>query len=205
MKLASFRAFLNTGVLGSIRPGLPLNAIAEELGPPDSWLVDDKVGPAPHYWTYGHHLELAFVFDPSPFCTWFQIEDAGFMSGDAVPITKRFAMTLDGLSGASRLSDLIRAVDDPARTQVELRSFGYPDPRLHIGEVEIGFDGDGKGFDHDWSLAQKILFYEENASLNSIYSYHRDPTMRAAHEAHLEKVSSDLIGGAAYLTIAGQG
>jgi hypothetical protein len=200
VKLISFVDFLNTGRLGPLHPGMTLNEVAGALGPPAGWIVNPAEGIAPHYWVYGRHLEVSLRFEEAAYCDWFQIEHAGDLSGDAVSLNDDMAIALDGLSGTSPMSDFIRSIADIDRVSIQLISPSHrPDPIIRVGDVQIICCTDEDALDPGYSLSDKILFYEKNAEVDSIYSYFRDEERRRNNAAYLKQFERVTISGRAYL------
>lgn len=155
---------------------------------------------APYYWAYGHHLEVSFRFEEAAYCDWFQIEHAVDLSGDAVPLNDDMAIALDGLSATSPMSDFIRSIADIDRVSVQLTSFShYPAPIIRVGDVEIICWTGEDALDPGYSLRDKILFYEKNAGVDSIYSHFRDEERRRNITAYLKQFELVTISGRAYL------
>ncbi|CAN7532962.1 hypothetical protein [Mesorhizobium caraganae] len=73
-QLASFRDFLVTGNLGPVTPGMTLIEVAETLGSPDGWNIDEG-DLVPAYWFFGP-LEISFDSIAPYQMNWFQIEGA---------------------------------------------------------------------------------------------------------------------------------
>jgi hypothetical protein len=82
-QLASFRDFLATGTLGALSPGMKLIDVAELLGPPDGWNIDEP-DPVPLYWFFGK-LEISFESVAPYQMNWFQIEGAAHLKGKLEP------------------------------------------------------------------------------------------------------------------------
>lgn len=198
----SFADFLNTGRLGPVAPDMNLDEVAEVLGPPSWWNIEDAY-PAPHYWGYGHYLEIAFRFDGRPRCSWFQLEAAGGLAGDAVLISDDFVMALDGLTGKSSISRYISAIGDIDRVKVSLFDVtGSRYPAILIDNVEIGFNCDGHIYEAATPLDEAIAIIEAHSSLDSIYSYAKDENLAHRHQQFRSVPGSVILSGQDYLDLA---
>ncbi|WP_306223718.1 hypothetical protein [Bosea beijingensis] len=201
--MTSLVAFLETGRLGPLAPGMALNEVAKILGPPMWWEVagsQDGDAPFPHYWYYRDHLEVSISFEGPPHCEWFQIESASSLSGQAAKVTNDIVMSLDGLTGKSRVSAFVSAIADIDRVRVKLiDDAGYPSPSIVIDDVEISFYCDDEGFRSDMSADDLVNFVESGAGLDSIYSFNRDHyrLKRLAH--YLEGEKHRFVSGREYL------
>jgi hypothetical protein len=174
-RLVSLHDFLATGSIGDLRPGLTLNEVAKLIGPPAAWM-DEKKG-IPLYWYYSFdapRLEISFESDPPHKCRWFQIELAGHLEGDLARLTRDVFMTLDGLSGSSKISDFIQAIPDRTRVKVQMDDgAGYLCPRVLVEDgCRLGFvPCDDRESDFPLgAFRDHIGFIEANFELMDIYS-----------------------------------
>ncbi len=205
--LTSLVAFLDTGRLGPLAPGMALNEVAKILGPPMWWNVvgsenDDAQSPYPYYWCYRDHLEVSFDFEGAPHCNWFQIERASSLRGQVARVTNDIVMSLDGLGGKSPVSAFISAITDIDRVRVKLiDDAGYPSPSIVIDDVEISFYCDDEGFHRDMPVGDLVTLVEAGAGLDSIYSFDRDcyRQVRLAHYITDEKYR--FVSGREYLRL----
>ncbi|RAZ88735.1 hypothetical protein DPM33_22395 [Mesorhizobium hawassense] len=116
-QLVSFRDFLATGVLGPVSLDMRLIEVAQALGSPDGWNIDEG-DPIPVYWFFGK-LEISFDSTAPHSMHWFQIEEASQLEGEFEPLTKQLKMSLDGFSGATRPSEFLAAsLWDPTQASV---------------------------------------------------------------------------------------
>lgn len=107
--------FLATGRLGPVHCGLNRNQVALALGAPDGWIARRSGEEFPSYWCYGK-LELSFDPDPPHAMNFFQIEFASRLSGDCEILAGgKIVLALQGLSGRSRPSDVLRLIRDDGR------------------------------------------------------------------------------------------
>lgn len=203
--MTSLVAFLNTGRLGPLAPGMALNELAKVLGPPMWWeVVGSQDGDAqfPHYWYYRDHFEVSISFEGPPHCEWFQIENARSLSGQAAKATGDIIMSLDGLGGETPVSAFVSAITDIDRVRVKLiDDAGYPSPSIIIDDVEISFYCDDEGFHRDMPVSKLVTFVEAGSGLDSIYSFNRDRyrLTRLAHYLTDEKYR--FISGREYLRL----
>lgn len=170
--LGSLRDMLNTGRLGPLYPGMPLREVADILGPPKYWIWNEEHS-APNYWGYGN-FELSAEFGENPYCDWFQFDNAHMLRGDSEVINENFAVTLDGLSVESRISDFIRAVDDIARVVVQLvGAGGYYNPIVFIGDrAALNFSRENDTPDAQvQDLGTLIRLTDAESDIVDIYSF----------------------------------
>lgn len=178
---------------------MDLNAVALALGPPKGWMVGDDA-PAPHYWEYGRHLEIAFRFDDRPRCNWFQIENAGSLSEDVAPISDDFVLALDGLTGRSPLSRFVAAIREIDRVEVYLFDVtGSCYPTVLVDAVEIIFDCDRNPYDASTPLDQAIAVIEAHARPDSIYSFTADDQLERRRNQFRSLPGSTILSGRDYL------
>jgi hypothetical protein len=212
-RLVSLRDFLVTGAIGDLRPGLTLNEVEKLLGPPAVWI--DEQESIPLYWCYSHdapRLEISFVSEAPHKCRWFQIEPAGHLVGDVASLTREVFMTLDGLSGRSKISDFIAAIPDRTKVRVQMDDgSGYIGPQVLVEDgCRIGFEYRESLSVPDLSLAafrDNISFVEENFELMDIYSPHDTSDWSEedweSRRRYAERFAATLITGAEYLALLG--
>jgi hypothetical protein len=212
-RLVSLRDFLTTGSIGELRPGLTLNEIAKLLGPPAVW-IDEREG-IPLYWSYSleaPRLEISFESDAPHKCRWFQIELAGHLEGEFASLTREVFMTLDGLSGRSKISDFIAAIPDRTRVRVQMDDgAGYLGPSVLVeGGCRIGFEYRERLGEPDFPLAafrDNISSIEANFELMDIYSPHDASDWSEEFlervRRHDERFAATTITGEEYLALLG--
>lgn len=196
----SLAEFLNTGALGPLRPGTTLHDVADALGAPAWWNVDDDHS-VPHYWGYGKHLEIAFRFDGTPCCDWFQLEYVGGLDGNATPISDDFVLVHDGLIGAPEISRFIEAAREIDRVRICLFGLGGKNfPSVWIGTVEIVLNCEKSSFDTSTPLDQVVSILEADARVDSIYSHDRAEAERR-FELFRKAKDAVVLSGRDYLEI----
>lgn len=195
----SFIELLNTGHLGPLAPGMNMDEVAELLGPPSGWDIEDA-HPVPHYWSYGRHLEIAFRFDDRPRCNWFQLEVFCSLDGDAILISDDFVMSLDGLNRRLPLSRYVAAIRDINRVKVSLLDVtGSRYPSVLIDNVEIIFDCDEHLYEADRLPDEAIAIIESHAVVDSIYSYAGDEQLEARLLQFQNAPGATIMSGREYL------
>ena len=202
-RIISMREFLRTGVFGPITTDLTLMDVAKTLGAPThfvTWCAEN----IPTYWCYGK-LELRFAEDAPHPMEWFQIEHAGELEGEFEVISPDFILSLEGVSGETKPSALLRAaLWEPSSTIVNIGALA-DDVMLNIcaGLVNIIFrvdstfvpEGDALRYISESTVDEIIREIDERTEIDSIYSF---PSAEEAREsgarAHKHSVS-----GAKYL------
>ena len=178
-QLASFRDFLATGKLGPVSSGMKLIEVAETLGSPDGWNIDDG-DLVPLYWFFGP-LEISFDSIAPYQMNWFQIEGAAQLRGKSESLTEQLKLSLDGFSGATKPSEFLAAgLWDTGRTTVYYAAVG-DDILLNIcaGCIQIHFQvasafiGDRKAVEYlnESTLSQLVRAIDSQTKVDSIYSY----------------------------------
>ncbi len=112
-QLVSFREFILTGQLGPLHTAMRPADVADALGTPECWILNDGVN-WPEYWKYGNHLEISF--DSFTGNMWFfQIERAASLEGDYFRLNDArnwsetaYGVELDGFHGHSKPSDFLK-------------------------------------------------------------------------------------------------
>ncbi|MBN8943857.1 MAG: hypothetical protein J0H01_30395 [Rhizobiales bacterium] len=172
--------FLTTGRLGPIGFPASRGEIGALLGPPRG----GDIGPYLDYWAYG---ALHLNFDDGAL-TWIQLEYANLFSGDCEVLPTRgptgpLVIDLEGLSGSSRPSDMVRLLHTRgAAPRVMVRSSGQGedlsfDVCIVAGTVLIRFVGVGH---EDRSAivpgdpAERIRMIEASGRIDEIYAFRPD-------------------------------
>ncbi|RTL91251.1 MAG: hypothetical protein EKK31_35345 [Hyphomicrobiales bacterium] len=182
--LASFRDFLATGTLGALSPGMKLIDVAELLGPPDGWNVDEAA-PVPLYWFFGK-LEISFESVAPYQINWFQIEGAAHLKGKLEPLTDQLKLSLDGFSGKTKPSEFLSAgFWDPNSTTVYyaglsddiLLNICAGRTQIHF-QVDTSFIGDGEVIKYleQSKPARLVRDIDSRTRVDSIYSYPQPAT-----------------------------
>ena len=183
---ASLEEFLRTGQLGPIHSGLNPNQVAEVLGTPESWISNGTL-PFPDYWCYGN-LEISFERRKTAGnefgMNFFQIEHAGYLAGDYDVITNArepiLVVDLDGLTGKSRIPDILKSMAGCPEVKVLLRRFqDTVTVTLHNGAVDVVMAYDMDDDTREWTEAEMLALSDAEvisiaavkAKLDSIYSF----------------------------------
>lgn len=197
-QLLSFRDFLKTGSLGPISPDMTMAEIVEVLGTPEH--AD------PEYWTFGK-LEISFDVELPHQMNWFQIEEAGYLTGELEALTDRFALSLDGFSGKTKPSEFLGAglwATDQAKVfyAASGRDIGL---NICAGRIQMHFhvatdfirDQDTESYLSASPTSQSVAEIDSRAVLGSIYS-HPYPKVEEVPGAFNWK----LLSGSQYLALA---
>ncbi|BCG94517.1 hypothetical protein [Mesorhizobium sp. 131-2-1] len=179
--LASFRDFLVTGNLGPVTPHMTLKEVAETLGPPDGWNVDDG-HPVPVYWFFGN-LEISFDSIAPYQMNWFQIEGAAQLCGKSDSLTEQLKVSLDGFNGETKPSEFLAAGLWDSRQATVYYAALSDDILLNICaggiqihfQVDTAFIGDREAIEHlnESALSRFVRDVDSRTKVDSIYSYPR--------------------------------
>lgn len=171
----SLANFLRTGRLGPLHCGLTPAQVAELLGVPDAWIVNDPAT-FPAYWCYGS-LEISFHSRHSPFgMEFFQIEHAHTLKGRHEPFGKNMRMRLDGLNGRSRPSAFLRSMGPSGATvEFEMPPSGWFDFHIRRGGMVLAFAGEiDEAVAECWGELperRRIRLLDRHAKIVSIYAH----------------------------------
>ncbi|MEI9403983.1 hypothetical protein [Mesorhizobium argentiipisi] len=183
-QVASFRDFLTTGALGPVSPDMRLIEVAQALGSPDGWNINEG-DPIPVYWFFGK-LEVSFDSIAPYSMNWFQIEGASQLEGEFEPLTRQLKVSLDGFSGATRPSEFLAAgLWDSAQASVYYAALS-DDILLNIcaAGIQIHFqvdtsfigDRDATKYLSKSTVLQLVRDIDPRTKVDSIYSCPRKAT-----------------------------
>lgn len=204
---ASFRSFLETGVLGPINIELTLLEVAALLGPPDWWITDAHSEDLPPlYWGYSR-LEISFEPEPPYSVEWFQIEHPDTLKTPRHKLGKLLTMSMDGIDVSVRPSHLLLEFRDLERLEVGIpRNRDQPVLEIYNNTVSIIY----VALDRDFEIVDGVTANDDMAAwlrnmephffIDSIYSF-RDP----AREGQWPKDGWTTIPAAEYLKIIADG
>lgn len=203
-QLVSFREFIVTGRLGPLHTSMRPAEVADALGTPACWILNEGVN-WPEYWEYGNHLEISF--DSSTGNMWFfQIERAKSLKGDFFRLNDArnwtetaYGVVLDGFHGYSKPSDFLKiSVAAGLATEIHLSIEQFNnDMWISIG-TSIVIIYSAVGCEHWPSIAQRarqmvsarglsirdtaqlLMAVDDMMQLDSIYAHRIKPVVETS-------------------------
>lgn len=203
-QIASMREFLRTGALGFLTTDATLLDVARTLGAPSRFLTEHSEN-IPTYWCYGK-LEIQFDCDAPHRTDWFQIEDALYLEGDFEFITRDLVLALEGITGTTRPSTLLRSgIWELDNTVVTIGALA-DDVTLDIrsGKIRVVYrvdstfvpDGDALRYVSQRALNEIIREIDDrSAEIDSIFSLRSDKDTLTA----VASLNAHAITGSQYL------
>ncbi|MFD9901035.1 hypothetical protein [Mesorhizobium sp. NPDC059025] len=173
---ASLRAFLQTGELAPITPGLTLLDVAALIGPPAWWVTDCHDFPVPLHWGYST-LEISFSLEPPHPIESLAIKPPHKWGSRFHSFCPLLRLSMDGISMEGRPSDLLRAgiwnldsievgiLIDPENSKLCIRGSG-------IEVLYVVPDLDTQHHSQPGEVESAIALLEEHAFLHGLYQSH---------------------------------
>ncbi|MBB6469497.1 hypothetical protein HNQ96_005387 [Aminobacter lissarensis] len=196
-KTASFRDFLKTGKLGPLETGKTLLAVADALGPPNWFQIHPDTKLVPSYWGYGK-VEISFDLDPPYEIQWFQIENAGELSGKHEAIAKDFKLALEGFSATTKPSEFLQAglwleaiVHIGALADDLYLNISAGRVAMHF-RVDSSFveDGDAARYANNTPVTDLVKDLDSKTTIDSIYAMPSpDEAIRSASVTTIHQIS----------------
>jgi hypothetical protein len=179
-RIASFRGFLKTGVLGPLSTDMKLIEVAKVLGAPQFFFLHYDTKDVPDYWGY-NKLEISFAPDQPHEMKWFQIEHAGGLEGEFDVITDTLMLALEGFDGDTRPSAFLAGdLWNLENVRVNIGALGG-DVMLNIsaGKVTVIFDvasdfipdENAENYIATTEISRIVSDIDGRTNLNSIYAF----------------------------------